>query len=72
MKCSICKEEIEVEGNWKLGNNAQPINNGRCCGVCNMSKVIPMRILESNYYQLQKKLDEMMAKDRIKIMDNIK
>ena len=26
MNCSICNENIEG-----FGNNAQPINNGRCC-----------------------------------------
>ena len=28
--CSICGDELE---GW--GHNAQPINNGRCCGACN-------------------------------------
>jgi len=44
IKCSICKKEIEVKGTWTQGNNAQPINNGRCCDVCNDTKVIPARI----------------------------
>jgi hypothetical protein len=46
MKCSICKKEIEVKGTWTHGNNAQPVNNGRCCDICNMNVVIPVRIKE--------------------------
>ena len=36
--CSICGEEYE---GW--GNNAYPINNGRCCDCCNNNLVIPAR-----------------------------
>jgi len=43
MECSICKGEIEVKGNWTQGNNAQPINDGRCCDNCNYTIVIPAR-----------------------------
>src|SRR5437870_2174161 len=28
----------------EFGNNAWPINNGRCCNVCNDNVVIPARI----------------------------
>ena len=44
MKCSICKEEIKAINGWTEGNNAEPINNGRCCDTCNMEKVIPARL----------------------------
>ena len=50
MECSICKGEIEKQldqdGNvfWDQGNNAEPVNDGRCCGECNMTVVIPARI----------------------------
>lgn len=37
--CSICGKPYT---NW--GNNAQPVNNGRCCDTCNYMKVIPARI----------------------------
>ena len=47
MNCSICKQVIEVEPNgWDLGNNAEPINDGRCCNHCNSMFVIPKRIKE--------------------------
>ena len=42
MECSICSEEIQ---DW-IGHNAQPVNNGRCCNMCNMTFVIPERIRE--------------------------
>ena len=45
MKCSICKGEIEAVGDWTEGNNAEPVNNGRCCDLCNETKVIPARII---------------------------
>lgn len=45
LKCSICNNPIEVNGyGWKYGNNAQPINDGRCCDLCNFMYVIPARL----------------------------
>jgi hypothetical protein len=38
-RCSICKKFYQG-----FGNNAQPINNGRCCDDCNADTVIPERI----------------------------
>ena len=44
-KCSICKKPIGVEPNgWKNGHNAEPVNKGRCCSMCNDFVVIPRRI----------------------------
>ena len=40
MDCSICKNEIYTEH----GHNAEPVNNGRCCDMCNQKIVIPIRI----------------------------
>ena len=42
--CSICSAEIMPEGTWKLGHNAEPINDGRCCRECNDFVVLPARI----------------------------
>ena len=42
MNCSICNNKI----NDRFGNNAQPVNNGRCCNDCNSTVVIPARIKE--------------------------
>lgn len=45
MLCSICNEPILTGLNgWAYGHNAEPINDGRCCDVCNTTKVIPERI----------------------------
>ena len=38
MTCSICNQTFQG-----FGNNAHPINNGRCCDDCN-TKVIQTRI----------------------------
>jgi hypothetical protein len=37
--CSICRNTY-----IGYGNNAQPINNDRCCDNCNSLVVIPTRI----------------------------
>lgn len=37
--CSICGKYYEG-----YGNNAQPINDGRCCEECNLMVVIPQRM----------------------------
>jgi hypothetical protein len=51
MECSICGNTIEPmlhpatgEVVWDQGNNAEPINDGRCCDVCDGLVVIPRRI----------------------------
>ena len=51
MKCSICFNEIEKvrdpatnEVVWDKGNNAEPVNSGRCCNDCNGMVVIPVRL----------------------------
>ncbi len=46
MKCSICTKKIKackITG-WNKGNNAEPVNNGRCCNTCNTLIVIPSRL----------------------------
>lgn len=40
-KCSICGKQYEG-----FGNNAQPINDGRCCDECNKNVVIPRRLTD--------------------------
>lgn len=42
--CSICELPIPARGTWTKGNNAQPINDGRCCYDCDEQVVIPKRI----------------------------
>ena len=38
-KCSICEDQY-----YGYGHNAQPVNNGRCCSLCNDMYVIPARM----------------------------
>lgn len=38
--CSICGDTLV-----DFGNNAQPVNNGRCCDMCDAKFVIPMRFV---------------------------
>ena len=51
-KSSICEGHIEPLRNdegeivWEGGNNAEPINNGRCCNECKMTVVIPARLTQ--------------------------
>lgn len=42
--CVICKEPIPDVKGWALGNNAQPVADGRCCDYCDATVVIPARI----------------------------
>lgn len=55
MECSICKEEIPSRGGWDQGNNAEPVNDGRCCDDCDWNVVIPARIAEMRKVQYIKK-----------------
>lgn len=40
LKCSICFAVVDE----KYGNNAYPVNEGRCCSHCNYAVVIPARL----------------------------
>jgi len=44
MLCSICFNDIPSVNDWDSGNNAAPVNYGRCCDTCNNDVVIPARI----------------------------
>ena len=44
MQCSICHQTIEPKRGWDRGNDAAPINDGRCCDDCNDRVVIPARL----------------------------
>jgi hypothetical protein len=47
MKCSICGKKILPNAfGWDKGNNAYPVNDGRCCDLCNTTVVIPVRLAE--------------------------
>ena len=54
MKCCLCGVEIEKNwlNGWDKGNNARPLKEGRCCDLCDSTKVI----LERMKLALQKKI----------------
>jgi hypothetical protein len=47
LQCSICKTPIQPNpiSGWAGGNNAWPVNDGRCCDECDIEHVIPLRIM---------------------------
>jgi len=58
-KCSICKQDILPDlCGWTGGHNAQPVNNGRCCGDCNSSVVIPRRYIDMKLQSLLQNIKE--------------
>lgn len=48
MKCSICGLEIKPHPvtSYVGGNNAWPVNEGRCCDTCNETVVVPRRLAD--------------------------
>src|SRR5215469_3261139 len=42
--CCLCDRPIQAHGTWTLGNNAEPMADGRCCDDCNEHLVIPERM----------------------------
>jgi hypothetical protein len=48
MICVICGYEI-----LGFGNNALPVKDGQCCGMCNDTVVIPKRL--ANVFEMQTK-----------------
>jgi len=57
MKCSICFVEITADPyGWKGGNNAEPVNDGKCCYLCNAKVVIPARL--NNHFTKKNKRKE--------------
>jgi hypothetical protein len=41
--CSICYESYDHDF-WPYGNNAWPVNEGKCCHSCDETHVLPARI----------------------------
>ena len=56
MDCNICglKIEMDADGIWDGGHNADPIIEGRCCEKCNFALVIPARL--SKYLKIKREL----------------
>lgn len=52
-KCCICGQT-----SIGFGNNPAPVkNNGRCCDVCNLTVVIPARIIASETEEAKPDID---------------
>jgi len=49
-KCVICGKEISG-----YGNNAQPVKDGLCCGICDITKVTPARLRQRHSILREKK-----------------
>ena len=49
-RCSICSGPLDVKRTpdgkvyWTQGENAEPVNSGRCCESCNFAVVLPARL----------------------------
>ena len=61
MICSICNQDIKgvaihKDGHPEIlyegGNNAEPVNDGRCCDECNLKVVIPKRLQNIDKHNL--------------------
>lgn len=50
-RCSICNGLYDG-----FGNNAEPVNSGRCCRTCNFETVLPVRIMQLENPRLAKVL----------------
>lgn len=48
-KCSICGKTYKG-----YGNNAEPVNDGRCCDECNVTIVVPRRIQDAKNRRKEK------------------
>ena len=52
LQCDLCPRDIDIqrdpdtgEAYWNLGHNTYPVSEeGRCCDICNATKVIPARL----------------------------
>ena len=68
-ECCLCGEAIEIQRHpetgkviWAFGHNAHPLKNGRCCDVCNTTKVVPRRIKRmENQRNSKKKAKKLFA-----------
>ena len=54
MNCSICEEKIIADPfGWEGGNNAEPINDGKCCWQCDINVVLPARLAELGFKDIE-------------------
>jgi hypothetical protein len=66
-QCSICGKDYDG-----LGHNAEPVNSGRCCGMCNASVVIPARLAMMDEEEGATTLTEReMEEEVVRLVDDI-
>tara|TARA_R110002167_G_scaffold122915_1_gene301610 strand:- start:63 stop:521 length:459 start_codon:yes stop_codon:yes gene_type:complete len=69
LTCSICDDDIEhkKQGSiiWADGNNAQPVNAGRCCDSCDCRVVVVTRMGINPNSKHGKAIGDMMYEMRI-------
>ena len=53
--CSICQREFTE---W--GNNAWPVNTGKCCNACDIEVIIPARI------RIMQRAEKLIEKEQAK------
>ena len=51
LNCDLCPRDIDIHRDPETGkaygnqgHNAEPLAEGRCCDICNATKVIPARL----------------------------
>ena len=82
LDCCLCGDKIDEQVIktgaktviWAEGHNASPLKNGKCCTECNMSKVVPFRIicsLESKLDKINKLLQQVTHSTKVDGINNV-
>ena len=64
--CSICGKEYQG-----FGNNAQPVDDGRCCNECNSKVVIPFRMYSGRLQEIKKNGESEVLEIKSKIYHDV-
>ena len=64
--CSICGKEYQG-----YGNNAQPVDDGRCCNDCNSRVVIPFRMYSGRLQEIKKNGESEVLEIKSRIYNDV-
>lgn len=64
--CSICGKEFQG-----YGNNAQPVDDGRCCNDCNSRLVIPFRMYSGRLQEIKKNGESEVLEIKSRIYNDV-
>ena len=64
--CSICGKEFQG-----YGNNAQPVDDGRCCNDCNSRVVIPFRMYSGRLQEIKKNGESEVLEIKSRIYNDV-